>query len=256
MERTFDTGLDCTQKLRVVSLKWVPGEYNLLMSAGWDRTMKLWDQRVSRSVLSWRGPYMTGCDSLDVSAAHHDVLTGAYSPEDAMQLWDMGSGKVIQSIHCISSQTNVPIFLNSAQFSRDGNSICAAGSNAHNTDGNCVLLLDTASNPPNTLGGQQPPLLLTKDNNNNTTTSENNEQAAAAEAAAAHPPPVTTSSSSSPSSSSSSSSDLFRFKQRFNIPGGALSAQFSPEGKTLAVAVARLDDAPAVLFFSRSPNKK
>lgn len=64
----------------------------LLVSGGWDKTALVWDLRVARAVRKIYGPYMCG-DSIDVSGS--TLLTGAWRRDAPLQLWDMGTGRLL-----------------------------------------------------------------------------------------------------------------------------------------------------------------
>jgi len=70
---------------RVFSLKFVPDEPQLLLSAGWDNTVQIWDLRVNQPIGSMYGPHVCG-DSID--ARGMEVLTGSWRPSKQLQLWD------------------------------------------------------------------------------------------------------------------------------------------------------------------------
>ena len=133
----------------VFSVKWHPTDQNVLLSAGWDNTVCIWDMRVrGGAVRSIFGPHicgapchspmqnatptprMTPCmmpptgnsssdhrsfancltqlsnrahnlptgDALDIDPESGTVLTGSYRPEDQLQLWDFGSGRLLQNL--------------------------------------------------------------------------------------------------------------------------------------------------------------
>ena len=81
---------------RVFAVKFDPRDDNLIVSGGWDNTIQVHDIRVGGSVRSIYGPHICG-DSIDV-AGDGVLLTGSWRPDDQLQLWDLGSGKLIQSI--------------------------------------------------------------------------------------------------------------------------------------------------------------
>lgn len=64
----------------------------VLVSAGWDRTVQIWDARLQRSVRSIYGPYCCG-DSLDLRGGL--ILTGSWRSADPLELWDMGSSRLV-----------------------------------------------------------------------------------------------------------------------------------------------------------------
>ena len=92
----------------------------------------MWDLRVGHSVRSIYGPHICG-DALDVNAQGH-ILTGSWRPEQALQLWDLGSGRLMRDIFwasgmgaAASAASAECASLYAAQFSPDGSLIAAGG---------------------------------------------------------------------------------------------------------------------------------
>eukprot|EP01017_Pseudomicrothorax_dubius_P006405 TRINITY_DN1181_c0_g2_i2.p1 TRINITY_DN1181_c0_g2~~TRINITY_DN1181_c0_g2_i2.p1 ORF type:complete len:302 (+),score=47.44 TRINITY_DN1181_c0_g2_i2:311-1216(+) len=98
---------------RVFSIKFVNDDPNILLTGGWDNTIRVWDIRESTSVRAIYGPTISG-DSLDYSQG--TILTGSYRNKDQLQLWDFGTGKVIQNIDWGGNSEQVYIY--AAQFSK------------------------------------------------------------------------------------------------------------------------------------------
>merc|ERR1712032_1023176 len=92
-------------------------------------TVQIWDTRRGHSVRSLWNCYICG-DAVDFSQDGSHVLTGSWRTEDALQIWDFGTGDIIETVdwRTASSQTTCMLF--SAQFSKDPTStmICAGGS--------------------------------------------------------------------------------------------------------------------------------
>ena len=123
---------------RVFSLKFFPDDENILMSAGWDNTVQLWDLRMDDAVRSIFGPHICG-DAVDVDG--NTVVTGSWRPENQLQLWDFTSGALIETIPWAPGLDGEPCFLYCAQFSRDHELIAAGGSGS-----NEAKIFDRASN--------------------------------------------------------------------------------------------------------------
>jgi len=121
---------------RVFSLKFHPEDENLLLSAGWDNTVHVWDVRMETSVRHLFGPHLCG-DAMDIRG--NTVLTGSWRPENPLELWDFRSCKRIETIPWHSSSggagaaTKDACMLYAAQFSKDaeGSLIAAGGSGAN-----------------------------------------------------------------------------------------------------------------------------
>mmetsp|Transcript_6903 Transcript_6903/g.8417 ORF Transcript_6903/g.8417 Transcript_6903/m.8417 type:complete len:389 (+) Transcript_6903:75-1241(+) len=131
---TFERGFTSTNAAsghsnRVYALKFHPKEKNILMSAGWDNTVQIWDVRTKKSVRYIYGPHICG-DALDVFEDR--ILTGSWKSNDALQLWDFKSGKLIQSVPfrppAEDKADAIPEMLYAAAFSPDGKYIAAGGS--------------------------------------------------------------------------------------------------------------------------------
>lgn len=106
---------------RVLAIKWV--DANLLLSAGWDNQVILWDLRTSLPAREILGPHITG-DALDVK--DDLVLTGSYSSHNQVQLWNLGDGRNIYS-GSLEAQGK-QCFLYTAQFSKVNKSFAVGGS--------------------------------------------------------------------------------------------------------------------------------
>eukprot|EP01006_Ploeotia_vitrea_P045285 TRINITY_DN66927_c1_g1_i1.p1 TRINITY_DN66927_c1_g1~~TRINITY_DN66927_c1_g1_i1.p1 ORF type:complete len:346 (+),score=-6.74 TRINITY_DN66927_c1_g1_i1:144-1181(+) len=119
---------------RVFSVKFVPGNDNLLLSGGWDNTVQIWDLREGAPVRSIYGPHICG-DALDVT--NNEILTGSWRPENQLEIWDFGTGNKISDIQwggangsIFASVGSPACMLYAAQFSKEGQGkfICAGGS--------------------------------------------------------------------------------------------------------------------------------
>ncbi len=115
---------------RVFSLKFNPLDENLLLSGGWDNTVQIWDVRVGHSVRSIFGPHLCG-DAMDVHK--NTILTGSWRAENQLELWDFGSGKLIEQVQWNQGKAirGESCMLYSAQFNTGGNLIAAGGSGAN-----------------------------------------------------------------------------------------------------------------------------
>ncbi|KAG2432059.1 hypothetical protein HYH02_013128 [Chlamydomonas schloesseri] len=106
--RTLDHGDGVTttgHTSHVFSLAWQPDDPQILLSGGWDNRVLVWDLRVHRSVRSISGPHICG-DALDISPASGAgapadtplVLTGSWRAKNPLQLWDLGSGRLLTNL--------------------------------------------------------------------------------------------------------------------------------------------------------------
>lgn len=67
----------------------------VLVSGGWDRSVKVWDLRIERAVRSVFGPYVCG-DALSVRGGR--LLTGSWRHSAALQQWDLASGRLMTNL--------------------------------------------------------------------------------------------------------------------------------------------------------------
>lgn len=124
-------GLTPGHSNRVFSMKFDPDDNNCIISGGWDNTVQIWDIRTKRAERSIFGPHVCG-DSVDICKGV--ILTGSWRPQNALQLWDLGTGELIEDIPWHSSQihTSSATLLYCAQFSSgDGRYIAAGGSGSN-----------------------------------------------------------------------------------------------------------------------------
>jgi len=118
---------------RVFSVKYVPGDDNMVVSGGWDNTVQIWDIRTGTSVRNFYGPHICG-DALDISGT--EIVTGSWRPDNQLEVWDMGTGTKKADIPWVApgslqSFSGAPqCMLYSAQFSKEGQGryIAAGGS--------------------------------------------------------------------------------------------------------------------------------
>ena len=103
---------------RVFSIKFVPDEPPLLLSAGWDNSVHVWDLRAAQSpVGSMYGVHCCG-DSVDVRGC--EVLTGSWRPSKQLQIWDLRRRELVSSVPFLPSPpaTECTCKLYAAQLSR------------------------------------------------------------------------------------------------------------------------------------------
>lgn len=80
---------------RVFACKFDKEDENMLISGGWDNTVQIWDLRTGGPVRNIYGPFVCG-DALDINEGY--ILTGSWRAEDQLQLWDFGTGELIETI--------------------------------------------------------------------------------------------------------------------------------------------------------------
>ena len=87
----------------------------ILLSAGWDRSVKVWDMRLQRCVRSIFGPYICG-DAVDISRGQ--VLTGSWRHTNPLQLWDLGSSRLLTNLPFLQPQQDACLVY-AAKFGRE-----------------------------------------------------------------------------------------------------------------------------------------
>lgn len=117
---------------RVFSLKYHPEDPNIVLSGGWDNTVQVWDTRRGHSVRSIWNCYLCG-DAVDFSTNGSQMLTGSWRTENALQIWDFGTGKCVENVEWRSASSQSACMLFTAQFSKDpANSMIVAGGSQDN----------------------------------------------------------------------------------------------------------------------------
>ncbi|KAF6261860.1 WD40-repeat-containing domain protein [Scenedesmus sp. NREL 46B-D3] len=86
----------CGHSNTVFGLAWKPEDCQVLLSAGWDATVQVWDLRVGHAVRSMAGGSWVCGDGLDVQGSK--VLTGSWRDKQPLQLWDYGSGRLLTNL--------------------------------------------------------------------------------------------------------------------------------------------------------------
>lgn len=119
---------------RIFSLKYHPTMRNIVVTGGWDNTVQFWDLRKGHAVRSIFGPHICG-DAVDINPDGTTILTGSWRVEKQLQLWDFGSGKLVDSVPWRSGVSlSEPCAIYAAQFSKEpgqGSMIVAGGSGAN-----------------------------------------------------------------------------------------------------------------------------
>ncbi|KAJ3396179.1 hypothetical protein HDU92_003851 [Lobulomyces angularis] len=82
---------------RIFSIKFHPTDLNILLSAGWDNTVQIWDIKSRVSIRSIFSPHVCG-DSIDIDFSGNFLLTGSYRKHDSIQVWSISTGKLVRTI--------------------------------------------------------------------------------------------------------------------------------------------------------------
>lgn len=108
---------------KVFAVRFHPFDDNIFLTGGWDRCIKVWDVRADQVVRSINGPYICG-EGIDIW--EDSVLTASWVAHDSLQVWDFGSGQLMEVIPFPSDHHGE--FLYVGRFCGSGDLIAAGGS--------------------------------------------------------------------------------------------------------------------------------
>jgi WD40 repeat protein len=108
---------------RISAVMWSKVDPNILISGGWDNTVKIWDVRDNKCVRQVFGPYVTG-EGLDTHGEM--ILTGSARPSEQVEIWDLRTSDPLQAIKWPSS-TQDPCVVYACHFSKNGKYVVAGG---------------------------------------------------------------------------------------------------------------------------------
>ena len=80
---------------KILAVKFHPDDRNMLVTASWDRTLKVWDMRLDSAVRTIYGPNVCG-DGLDIN--HNSILTASWKANEALQIWDYRMESLISTL--------------------------------------------------------------------------------------------------------------------------------------------------------------
>ncbi|KAF2904422.1 hypothetical protein ILUMI_01747 [Ignelater luminosus] len=117
-------------KMRIFSVRFHPTMNEVLISGGWDDSVKIWDLREKDGcVRDIRGPHICG-DALDIR--DKVVLTGSWAVENSLQTWDLRNASLIENINPVNRPKTIDgEFLYCCQFFNGdslGNTVIVGGS--------------------------------------------------------------------------------------------------------------------------------
>ncbi|KAL9645498.1 hypothetical protein ABK040_000564 [Willaertia magna] len=115
---------------RIFSLKCHPNDSNVILTGGWDNTVQMWDTRVDHAVRRIFGPHICG-DSIDIDV-NGAILTGSWRPNDQIQLWDYGTGKLIQNMPVPSSGGKAKLSTYCSKFNGPSGTLIGVGGSGTN----------------------------------------------------------------------------------------------------------------------------
>lgn len=90
-----------------------------LVSGSWDMTVKVWDVNSGTVVHSIYGPEING-DAVDVYTGGDLIVTGSHRSKEALQLWSLSYGKLVENIEWDPDKTQDSAHIFSTLFEKSG----------------------------------------------------------------------------------------------------------------------------------------
>jgi WD40 repeat protein len=102
-----------------------------LVSGSWDMTVKVWDVNSGTVIRSIYGPEING-DTIEVYSGGDLIVTGSHRSKDALQLWSLSYGKLVETIEWdpLTPQDSSNIF--STVYEKNGYKFFAACGSGRN----------------------------------------------------------------------------------------------------------------------------
>ena len=108
---------------RIFAVKYHPDNANILLSAGWDNTIQIWDDRTQRAVRRIYGAHVCG-DALDMDPYYNHVITGSWRRENSLQIWNFHNGSLIKTVPLYNANEKSICHLYSAKWGGTDFIIC------------------------------------------------------------------------------------------------------------------------------------
>lgn len=132
---------------RVFSVQFLKEDPNIILSGGWDNTIKIFDISQGGPIGHIFGPSLSG-DSVDIF--EDKMVTGSYRPEDSLQVWDWKKNEKVQTIDWeYGTNYSDNAYLNFARFNKTGKLIVAGGKNQEVKTFVKTINQDTLQEEPN-----------------------------------------------------------------------------------------------------------
>jgi len=104
---------------RVFSLCFNKSLTGMIASGGWDNTVQFYDARSSTITNSIYGPHICG-DSIDFK--DYQMLTGAWSTKDQIQIWDIRTYKLLKTVEWDKCDKDNTTYVYASQFAKNKDS--------------------------------------------------------------------------------------------------------------------------------------
>jgi len=88
---------------KIFAVKFHPDNTNMLVTASWDQTLKIWDTRLECPVRTIHGPNVRG-DGLDIN--HNNILTASWKAQHALQIWDFRMDSLLHTLTITNNNNN------------------------------------------------------------------------------------------------------------------------------------------------------
>ncbi|XP_066600648.1 uncharacterized protein [Prorops nasuta] len=84
-------------RMRIFAARFHTSYPDLIVTGGWDDTVRIWDVRVDAGCIrTIKGPHICG-DAIDIRESQ--LITGSWVVRGSLQVWDVMSAKLIETIH-------------------------------------------------------------------------------------------------------------------------------------------------------------
>ncbi|KAL0984494.1 hypothetical protein UPYG_G00142210 [Umbra pygmaea] len=91
-------------RFHIFALTFHPEKETEFISGGWDNTIQFWDTRQQRSVRMLSGPHVCG-ETLQIDSNVNHILSGSWRKNNALEIWDYGSGQKVTEVPQGESKT-------------------------------------------------------------------------------------------------------------------------------------------------------
>ena len=114
-----------SQIINIYGLVFHPEDSNVLVAAGWNDRVILWDIRSGNAERTIAGPHLHG-PALDIR--NDVIITGSARDKKQIELWDYGTARKIRDIPIDQTLAGGNIQINSVKMARNGMDVVAGGS--------------------------------------------------------------------------------------------------------------------------------